>query len=537
MKRKHIFRVFTMMALLAIVVTACEKEEEKEWGDPTIGFTIVDEEDLNAPAEVQFINTSKHGETYQWFFPEGQIIRNGNITQDTATTEIQPERVHYALPGQYQAILQVTTNDTQQEYTREFTVKKPAPRIEYEPAGGIVYDDTVTFHVEFFEYPGLEDQVTYNWDLGNGETSTLPNPQTSYNPPGEYTVTLELFDGVETLTTSRVITIQAEIAKTLYFTNAINQNLYKKMLYTGTDLPHENTGVDVGLHALSVTVFGERIIVSVAGDHIRFSPPETPADGYIFTTNLSGGDRYTITAPGPFPDFDYRDDPFVSTVGPDGMVYWVDRFQGARRVHHEEQDADYPELYIFHEAAEGSDLANAIGVSSAFGWTDGAVRIVNGELWYSKHGTGRGLYRFTTEGEYLGKFDPLFDYKIRSFEVDTVNNKIYLAINQAAGGVDPGLYVTDIDGNNLTLIDPLEDFSMQGGEAERTYITEMVVDADGGYLYYPFRHSEDLNTLGEIVGDGSLSGVKRWKLDGSEEPEFYVTGVIPYGMGIDHVKR
>lgn len=534
MKPIFFIRLFFLSLAFAIFMVACEKEEEKIWGDAFAGFSITDVDDLNAPAEVQFINQTKNAESYHWTFPKGRIIRQGIVTQDSVSTEIQPERVLYPLPGEYEAILRATADGEEMVYTKTFTVKKPNPKILHEPTG-IVYDDTVTFRAEFFEYPDLQDQVTYFWDLGNGETSTDANPVTTYNPPGIYTVSLELFDGVETLTASRNITVQAEIAKTLFFTNAINQSLYKKMLYTGTDLPHEDMGVDVGLHALSVSVFQERIVITVAGENIRFAPVETPADGYIFTTNLNGGNRWTITATGN--DHDYRDDPFVGTVGPDGTVYWLDRFQGARRINYQEQDAEYPNPYVFHEAAADSDLANAIGVSSAYGWTDGAVRIVNGELWYSKHGTGRGLYRFTTEGAYLGKFDPLFDYKIRTFEVDVVNNKIYLAINQAAGGVDPGLYVCDIDGTNLTLIDPLTDFSMQGGEAERTYVTEIVVDADGGYVYYPFRHEEDINFLGEIVGDGSLSGIKRWKIDGSEEPEFYVTGVIPYGVGIDHVKR
>lgn len=529
------FKMIFFLGITGIMLfTSCQKEEEKIWGDPLVGFAIVDEDNLSAPAQVQFINRSKFAESYHWTFTNGRIVNQGEVTQDSIYEDIQPEGVYYALPGTYEAILKVQANGEEKVYTKTFTVKKPQLRIMFEPTG-IVYDDTVTFRAEFFKYPGLEDQVTYNWDLGNGQTSTEANPVTTYNPPGVYTVSLELFDGVETLTTTRNINVQAEIAKTFFFTNALDQNLYKKMLYTGTDLPHENMGVDVGLHALSVSVYQERIVVTVAGNNIRFSPPETPADGYIFTTNLTGGNRYTITAP--TAALDYRFDPFVGTVGPDGTVYWVDRFQGARRVNVNEQDADYPAPYVFHEASEGTPLAIALGVASAYGWTDGAVRIVNGELWYSKHGTGRGLYRFSTEGEFLGKFDPLFNYKIRTFEVDLVNNKIYLAINQTAGGVDPGLYRCDIDGNNLVLIDPLADFSMQGGEAERTYVTEIVVDSEGGYIYYPFRHELDINFAGTIVGDGSMSGIKRWKIDGSEDPEFYVQGVIPYGIGIDHVKR
>ncbi len=534
MKPVIVSRFLLLFLGCGLIIAACEKEEERIWGDVTAGFLIADEEDLNAPAEVRFINRSKNAETYHWTFPKGRIMRQGVITSDSVTTAIQPERVYYSFPGDYEATLRITADGEEKVVNRIFTVKKPHPRIVHYPEG-IVYDDTVTFKVEFFEYPGMEDQVTYSWDLGNGEFSEDPNPATTYNPPGIYTVQLELFDGVETLYTSRDLNVQAEIAKTLYFTNAMNQSLYKKMLYSDTDLPHEDLGVDVGLHPLSVSVHRERIVINVAGENIRFAPVETPADGYIFTTNLQGGNRWTITSTGA--DHDYRDDPFAGTVGPDGMVYWVDRFQGGRRIHYSEQDADYPEPYVFHEASEGTDLAIAIGVASAYGWTDGAVRIVGGELWYSKHGTGRGLYRFTTSGEYLGKFDNLFDIKIRSFEVDQENGKIYLSVNQAAGGYDPCIYVCNIDGSDIRLIDPLTDFSMQGGEAERTYVTDIVVDADGGYIYYPFRHEVDWNYLGELVGDGSQSGIRRWKIDGSEDPEFYVTGVIPFGIGIDHVKR
>lgn len=534
MKKLFYNPVWFLFAAAALVFSACEKEEEKVWGESTLGFSIVNAEKLMAPAEIQFINNSKHGESYYWMFPQGRIVRNGVVTGDSITVEIQPERVLYPLPGEYEAVLKVMADGEEKEVKRNFTVRKPSPIIEFTPAG-IVYDDTVTFTVNYFKYPGMEELVTYRWDLGNGETSTDASPVTTYNPPGEYTVSLEIFDGVETLVTSKVITVQAEIAKTLYFVNALNKSIFKKVLYTGTDLPHENLMVEAGLNALSLSVHQERLIVTVAGDHVRFAAEGTPADGFIFTTNLSGGNRWKITAAGSAQD--YRDDPFVATVGPDGTIYWVNRFRGASKIHISEVDAPFPTPYIFHEAAEGSDLAKAIGVASAYGWTDGAVRIVKGELWYSKHGTGKGLYRFTPAGAYIDKVAPLFDLKIRTFEVDTLNNKIYFAINQAGGNVDPGIYYCNIDGTGITLIDAMPDFSMQGGEAERTYVTEMAIDADGGYLYYPFRHGLDINHLGAIVGDGSLSGIKRWKIDGSEEPEFYISGVIPYGMGIDHVKR
>ena len=532
MNPKNFSKILLAFGMLALLMVACEEEEEKVWGEVTTYFTIQDAESLFAPATVRFVNGSKNAEAYHWTFPGGRILVNGVITEDSTTTSIQPEGVFYPWPGDYSATLKITADGNETTHTKQFTVEKPQPEIKYEPTG-IVYDDVVTFWVEYFQYPEFMDQVTYAWDFGNGETSTEAMPQTSFNPPGEYTVTVVLFDGVETLTASKTINVQAEIAKTLFVTNAIDQRLYKKMLYTGAEAPEEELPVDVGLHPLSVSVFQERIIVSVAGNNIRFSAAGTPPDGYIFTTNLQGGNRYTITSPSLL-EQTYIDDPFVSTVDENGFVYWLDRFQGVRRIHHSEVNGAYPSPYVW---AVASEMAEILGVSSTYGWTDGTVRIVNNEIWYSKHGTGQGLYRFTLLGAFIAKIDNLYGLKIRTFEVDEQNQKIFFAVNNASGGYNPGLYVCEIDGSNIQLIDALEGFSLQGGEAERTYVTSIVVDSDGGYIYYPFRHELDVDIAGTIIGDGSQSGVKRYKMDGTEEPEFFVTGMIPYGIGIDHVKR
>ncbi|HSV77348.1 MAG TPA: PKD domain-containing protein [Bacteroidales bacterium] len=532
MNPKQIIKIWPVYLLLAALLISCEKEDERMWGEVITSFTIENVDRLFAPSTVRFINRTKNAESYHWSFPGGQIIVNGVATSDSTTTAIQPEGVYYPWPGIYTATLTITAGGKETVHTREFRVIKPQPVIRFYPEG-IVFNDEVTFWAEFFQYPDLADQVTFRWDFGNGRTSTEPRPTTRFNLPGVYTVTVTIFDGLETLSTSIQVTVKAEIAKTLYITNAITQRLYKKMLYTGAVAPLVPLPISVGMHPLSVSVFGERLIISDAGNHIRFAPAGTPPDGSIFTTTLTGTNRYTITAPSLL-EHTYIDDPFVSTVDQNGFVYWLDRFQGVRRIHHSEVLAEYPRPFVWNVPAE---MAANLNVSSTFGWTDGTVRIVNNEIWYSKHGTGQGLFRFTMAGAFIARIDNLFPFKIRTFEVDTQNGKIFFAINNASGGLNPGLYVSNLDGSNIQLIDALEGFSLQGGEAERTFITSIVVDAEGGYIYYPFRHQDDINLLGEIVGDGSRSGVKRFRIDGSAPPEFFVTGVIPFGIGIDHVKR
>jgi PKD repeat protein len=52
--------------------------------------------------------------------------------------------------------------------------------------------------------------VSYYWDLGNGNTSTLPNPANLYIPVGSYTITLIATDGTGAKDT--VARLQIEIS-------------------------------------------------------------------------------------------------------------------------------------------------------------------------------------------------------------------------------------------------------------------------------------------------------------------------------------
>lgn len=68
--------------------------------------------------------------------------------------------------------------------------------------------------VQFFNT--TPNSVSYQWDLGNGETSTLENPETIFTDMGEYLVTLIMVDNVGCVdTTTRII----NVGSTLYIPN------------------------------------------------------------------------------------------------------------------------------------------------------------------------------------------------------------------------------------------------------------------------------------------------------------------------------
>ncbi|MDG5800576.1 PKD domain-containing protein [Marinilabiliaceae bacterium ANBcel2] len=53
-----------------------------------------------------------------------------------------------------------------------------------------ITDGCSPINVRFTNESDIKDDVTWNWDFGNGNSSTAENPQTTYINPGSYTVTL-----------------------------------------------------------------------------------------------------------------------------------------------------------------------------------------------------------------------------------------------------------------------------------------------------------------------------------------------------------
>ncbi len=121
---------------------------------------------------------------------------------------------------------------------------------------------------------------------------------------------------------------------------------------------------------------------------------------------------------------------------------------------------------------------------------------------------------------------------IRTFVLDETNQKIYFSINKLNIN-DMGMYRADMDGSNIELIDGSRIHS-EGGDSERTGITGIAVDAEGGYVYWGYRAPADADPE---VNPLEVSGVKRWKIDGTGEVEMFVSDVWVYGLAIDQSKK
>ncbi|MFN5418272.1 MAG: choice-of-anchor L domain-containing protein [Flavobacteriia bacterium] len=107
----------------------------------------------------------------------------------------------------------VSISDACQTYSVPISTVVPVR----EPLASFSYNSSsleVNSEVQFFNTN--PNSVSFSWDLGNGETSNLENPGTSYSDLGEYIVTLIAVDDAGCIdTTTRIISI----GSTLYIPN------------------------------------------------------------------------------------------------------------------------------------------------------------------------------------------------------------------------------------------------------------------------------------------------------------------------------
>lgn len=142
----------------------------------------------DAPLEVQFTGSQSTDDiavvTYDWDFGDG-----------SSSTEADP--VHtFNIAGTYAVILTVTDGSGQEDTeTIEITVN-PAPGAPVANATSDIGEGNAPLEVSFNSDQSTDDGtiVSFEWDFGDGGTSTEANPVYTFNTAGTFTVTLTVTD-------------------------------------------------------------------------------------------------------------------------------------------------------------------------------------------------------------------------------------------------------------------------------------------------------------------------------------------------------
>jgi len=131
-----------------------------------------------APHTVSFNNLSQRADTYFWNFGDG-----------TTSTASNPTHV-YLTGGTYSVSLTVTdANGCVDSIIRSNYVTVSSPTIGF---GASPTQDTCPPLIVSFTDSSSSDVISWDWDFGDGTSSSLQNPQHLYGVAGEYDVCLEI---------------------------------------------------------------------------------------------------------------------------------------------------------------------------------------------------------------------------------------------------------------------------------------------------------------------------------------------------------
>jgi PKD repeat protein len=172
---------------------------------PTASFSLSGNAGC-APYTVSFTNNSVNGVTYYWNFGDGDTSMLSNPSHT------------YEIPGTYNVTLVVSgggiCNDT----------------LELTSAVTVYQTPVADFTSDYFNITDPDGQIqftnlstgatTYDWDFGDGNTSTLENPINNYLENGDFDVMLIATSGAGCSDTI-IQTVEVELMKGLYMPNAM----------------------------------------------------------------------------------------------------------------------------------------------------------------------------------------------------------------------------------------------------------------------------------------------------------------------------
>ena len=228
---------------------------------PVIESLSADPTSGEAPLEVTFSVNATDAEddelTYEWDFGDGE-------------TSFQQNPTHaYAEPGEYEVTVAVSDGIEEVSDTLTIEVVEPPPNtppviesLSADPTSGEAPLE-VTFSVNATD--AEDDELTYEWDFGDGETSDAEDPTHTYAEPGAYEAAVTVSDGTDEVTDSVAIEVVEAPAGEPRLTLKVkpkSRKVPKRKRQVGYRLVVRNTGeADAGKVKICVKTRKQRLAV------------------------------------------------------------------------------------------------------------------------------------------------------------------------------------------------------------------------------------------------------------------------------------
>ena len=369
----------------------------------------------------------------------------------------------------------------------------------------------------------LGTEYVYHIEGGDINLDTLSDAGVvsfKFKSEGDYTVSLSV-DGRKA-DASHIVNVSATNYKSAMklWVSTLAGNIFAIDL--GADeIVAEDTYVKAGTTAMTIKWANDKLYVFDAGVRLGWSGTSdyTGDAGSIKTFDPASYTTSTIIT---FTEKAY-DDAYFGFVDANA-VYWSDRNYDVTGISVDSKDKvftysethgiggsdgkasqgqynseDYPAMWT------GADMGTWFGIEG-YAYNGGVQKV--GDLWYvaqTSHASG-GLYTIQDQdGTYSAGTTVLSGWYVGDFFV--TDSKIYF-VSLALNGInEAGIYMCDLDGSNITLIDDTArvDLASSGVWAH----SSLSVDVDGGIVYWTHRADNKVNP-------DDKSGIKAANLDGSD---------------------
>lgn len=176
------------LLLLPLLFVACKQNEPEEI-QPTALFSYA-QNDLT----ITFTNASQNAQSYSWDFGDGK-------------TSSEENPVHtYSKAGTWQVKLTAKNIAKTDTYLQNITISQadvtPTAKFSYTKNGlAVTFTNTST------------NAQSYNWEFGDGQSSTANSPLHTYSSAGTYKVTLSAYNGSKTNSISQNVTLTEQAPK------------------------------------------------------------------------------------------------------------------------------------------------------------------------------------------------------------------------------------------------------------------------------------------------------------------------------------
>lgn len=162
---------------------------------PTADFTASTDNECDSMTVTFTDNSSGGAIAWAWDFG------NGN------TSNLQnPPAQFYPNPGLYNVLLSVTSSNGCMAVTNNITRVWESPTADF--LVSTVCENSVTDFLDVSGFPANDTIISWDWDFGDGNTSTLQNPSHLYGAAGNMNVTLTVQTANCSSTITKAITVE-----------------------------------------------------------------------------------------------------------------------------------------------------------------------------------------------------------------------------------------------------------------------------------------------------------------------------------------